>query len=125
MRTIASTTALGYVRRPRPDSTNSRTSMTPTHIDVPVQTLLSHNTPLPTLDERRVAEALQAAMKDMRPEYRRCLMLRYVENRSYDDIAKTMRLPVKTVGSHIHRARKQLKQLMSARLDSDPDHTPA
>ncbi len=125
MRTIASTTALGYVRRPRPDSTNSRTSMTPTHIDVPMHPLLSHDTPLPTLDERRVAEALQAAMKDMRPEYRRCLMLRYVENRSYDDIAKTMRIPANSVGTYLVRARKQLKQLMGATLDSDPAHTPA
>ena len=124
MRAIATTTALGYVRRPRPDSTNSRTSMTPTHIDVPMHPLLSHDTPLPSQDERRVAEALEAALKEMRREYRRCLLLHYVEDRSYADIAKTLRLPVNTVGSHIHRARKQLKQLMSARLDSDPAHTP-
>ncbi len=124
MRTIARTMALGYVRRPRPDSTNSRTSMTPTHIDVPMHPLLSHDTPLPSQNEREVAAALEAALKEMRREYRRCLLLHYVENRSYADIAKTMRLPVNTVGSHIHRARKQLKELMSARLDSDPAYTP-
>ncbi len=43
---------------------------------------------------------------------------------AHNTALKTMRLPVKTVGSHIHRARKQLKQLMRARLDSDPTHTP-
>ncbi len=124
MRAIARTTALGYVRRPRPDSTNSRTSMTPTHIDVPMHPLLSHDTPLPSQDERRVAAALEAALKEMRREYRRCLLLHYVENRSYADIAKTLRIPANSVGPYLVRARKQLKQLMSARLDSDPAHTP-
>ena len=76
---------------------------------------------MPVLD----VQLLYLALKEMRREYRRCLLLHYVENRSYADIAKTMRLPVNTVGSHIHRARKQLKQLMGARLDSDPAHTPA
>ena len=125
MRAIARTTALGYVRRPRPDSTNSRTSMTPTHIDVPMHPLLSHDTPLPSQDERRVAEALQAALKDMRPAYRRCLMLHHVQDRSYAEIAKTLRIPVNSVGPYLVRAREQLKQLMDARLDSDPAHTPA
>jgi len=55
-------------------------------------------------------------------------MLRYVEERSYADIAETLQLPVGTVGTYLHRARKELKRMLGPLPDaspSDPAHTPA
>jgi len=57
---------------------------------------------------------LEQAIKRLRGKYRRCVHLRYVEERSYDDIAEIMRLPVGTVGTYLHRARKELKQMLGS-----------
>ncbi len=39
-------------------------------------------------------------------------MLRYVEERSYDEIADIMNVPVGTFGTYLHRARAQLKRML-------------
>jgi RNA polymerase sigma-70 factor (ECF subfamily) len=41
---------------------------------------------------------------------RRCMQLRYLEARSYDDIASTLGLSVGTVSSHLHRGRNALRK---------------
>jgi RNA polymerase sigma factor (sigma-70 family) len=41
--------------------------------------------------------------------------LRYVENRSYDEIARLMGVSVGTVGTYLHRARKDLKRMLEKR----------
>ncbi len=55
--------------------------------------------------------AFRAAV--LRAKYRRCITLRLIEERSYDDIAETLGLPVGTVTTYIHRAQKQLKQMLA------------
>jgi RNA polymerase sigma-70 factor (ECF subfamily) len=51
-----------------------------------------------------VSEALQA----LPPEYQTVLLLKDVEGYSYDEIAVFMKVPVGTIRSRIHRARKML-----------------
>jgi len=51
-------------------------------------------------------------VRRLRPEYRRCFVLRYVEERSYDEIADIMNVPVGTVGTYLHRARAELKRML-------------
>ena len=86
------------------------------------------DTPTPRPDMRQLAATLEQALRRLRPEYRRCVKLRYVEGRSYDDIAEILHLPVGTVGTYLHRARKELKRILGPLPDvspSDPAHTPA
>jgi hypothetical protein len=45
-------------------------------------------------------------------QYRRCFVLLYVEGRSYDEIAKIVRLRVGTVKSHLHRATEHLRRML-------------
>jgi RNA polymerase sigma-70 factor (ECF subfamily) len=40
--------------------------------------------------------------------YRRVVMLFYMEDRSYEEVARLLDLPVGTVKTHLHRARQQL-----------------
>lgn len=120
---IAKNTAIDYVRRRRPDSPRSVYAVTPGQIDraaIPVST--PGDTPTPGPDARQVAAALEQALRRLRPEHRRCAKLRLLEERSYDDIAETLHLPVGTVKSHLHRARKQLKRMLGPLLDSSRRH---
>ena len=74
--------------------------------------------PTPGPDARKAAAALEQAIKRLRGKYRRCLMLRYLEERSHDDIAETLGLPLGTVKSHLHRGRKELKKMLGDLPDS-------
>ena len=54
-------------------------------------------------------EARDAAIAQLRPEYRACILLRHVEDKSYEEIAATLDLPLGTVKTYIHRARNELR----------------
>jgi RNA polymerase sigma-70 factor (ECF subfamily) len=67
------------------------------------------------LDEiasRELGTAIEAAIGELRPEYRSCIMLRHVEGRSYEEIASTLDLPLGTVKTYIHRARHELRRAL-------------
>jgi RNA polymerase sigma-70 factor, ECF subfamily len=44
--------------------------------------------------------------------YRQVIMLFYMEERSYDEVARMLALPVGTVKTHLHRARQQLASMV-------------
>ncbi len=108
---IANNTAVDYIRRRRPDSTHSPHVLTPGRID-------EGGLPAPTpgvtttrrARRREAIPALEQAIRQLRPAYRRCVLLYHVDERSYDEIADAMDLPVGTVKSHLHRARKELRR---------------
>ena len=56
--------------------------------------------------------ALREALEQLKPTHRRCVRLRYVENRSYTEIARLMGVSVGTVGTYLHRARNGLKRIL-------------
>jgi RNA polymerase sigma-70 factor (ECF subfamily) len=68
--------------------------------------------PLERLEAKELGKAIEAAIERLRPEYRSCIMLRHVEGRSYEEIAATLDLPLGTVKTYIHRARKQLQDAL-------------
>jgi len=58
------------------------------------------------------ASMLNAAIDQLPEKYRIVIRLRHVEERSYGEIAKMLKLPIGTVKAHIFRARELLyKQL--------------
>jgi len=73
------------------------------------------SSPESELRGRSIGEDLGAAMEQIRPDYRSVIQLRFIEGLSYDEIAQVMDLPLGTVKTHLHRARKQLSQSMIAR----------
>jgi len=65
--------------------------------------------PLEELESRELGTAIEAAIAGLRPEYRACILLRHVEDRSYEEIAEIVKLPLGTVKTYIHRARHELR----------------
>jgi len=61
-----------------------------------------------------LARDLEWAVAQLRPEYRRLIVLRYQEDQAYEEIAEELDLPLGTVKSHLHRARRELARLMTA-----------
>lgn len=55
-----------------------------------------------------LAAALEAAVQRLRPEYRTVMELRFREGLAYEEIAEITGLPMGTVKTHIHRARKAM-----------------
>jgi RNA polymerase sigma-70 factor, ECF subfamily len=69
-------------------------------------------TALQELESKELGSAIEQAIAGLRPEYRSCIMLRHVEDRSYEEIATTLDLPLGTVKTYIHRARHELRRAL-------------
>lgn len=54
-------------------------------------------------------DRIAAALRELAPEARACLLLRTVMELSYDEIAAALDLPPGTAMSHVHRSRKLLR----------------
>ena len=67
---------------------------------------------LEALEAKELGGAIERAIAALRPEYRACIMLRHVEDRSYEEIAATLDLPLGTVKTYIHRARHELRKAL-------------
>ena len=59
-----------------------------------------------------LARALETAMSKLRPAYREVLLLRLRHGRSYEELAEITQLPLGTVKTHLHRARRRLASLL-------------
>jgi RNA polymerase sigma-70 factor, ECF subfamily len=67
---------------------------------------------LDRLEAKELGSAIEDAIATLRPEYRACILLRHVEDKSYEEIAATLDLPLGTVKTYIHRARHELRGLL-------------
>ncbi len=70
-------------------------------------------TPLAELEARELGTAIEKAIGQLRPEYRSCIMLRHVEGLAYEEIAQLLDLPLGTVKTYIHRARHELRDMLT------------
>jgi RNA polymerase sigma-70 factor (ECF subfamily) len=71
------------------------------------------------LDQLRFRFALDYALRRLDPADRRCFVLHVVEARTYEDIARTMRLPLGTVKTNVRRAKMQLREMLRPWLGTD------
>ena len=67
---------------------------------------------LEEMESNELGGAIEKAIAKLRPEYRACILLRHVEDRSYEEIAATLDLPLGTVKTYIHRARHELREAL-------------
>lgn len=65
---------------------------------------------------KEVERIVQQAILQLEPTFRECLVLRDVEDLSYEEIGAITGLPEGTVKSRIHRARAQLKEIVEKAL---------
>ena len=105
---IAHNTAIDAMRRSHPqpapiDATPNAASAEPS------------TPPGPDPVERlELGRALEEALAQLRPEQRAAIELRYESGLSFDEIGAVLGVPEVTARSHVHRARKQLAQLLTA-----------
>ena len=65
------------------------------------------------VESRELGSRIEEAIGRLRPEYRTAILLRHVEGRSYDEIAEVMDVPLGTVKTYLHRARGELKEILT------------
>ncbi len=70
--------------------------------------------PSAAAERRDMARSLERAVARLRPEYRESVVLFYIEGASYQEICEATGLPLGTVKTNLHRARKELAQEMTA-----------
>lgn len=59
------------------------------------------------------AEALRTALRTLDEKYRDAIILRYFEHKEYDEISDILKIPIGSVGTLIHRGKKQLAESIS------------
>jgi RNA polymerase sigma-70 factor, ECF subfamily len=107
---IAHNTAIDYLRRRVPamvaldDTTDGDAA--PMLVDERARSPFEH------AELADLSAALDWALAQLRPEYRRLVVLRYQEDQSYEDIAAALGMPIGTVKSHLHRARQTMATLL-------------
>lgn len=72
------------------------------------------------LDKERAA-MVRTALAELADEHRQVLVLREMEDCSYDSIAEILELPIGTVRSRLFRARLQLKDQLKTLLTDEVD----
>jgi RNA polymerase sigma-70 factor (ECF subfamily) len=116
---IAYHTAIDYARRRPPDCQSSRLRRSVNLVDIGVP----HTAEFPTdPGTPRLRAAVEDALDQLRPTHRACVEMHVIQQRTYDEIAQELDLPVGTVKSHLHRALKKLRGLLGHVLDSSDPH---
>ena len=81
--------------------------------------LRSADSPESQLLGEELAQAVDAAIRELPDELRAALTLREFDGLSYEDIAEIMDCPVGTVRSRIFRAREAIDKRVQPRMDGD------
>jgi len=113
---IANNVAIDHLRRRQLDTVSmdgsphalTSDAVESTSFDVSVR----EESALERMEAKELGSAIETAIAQLRPEYRSCILLRHVEDKSYEEIAATLDLPLGTVKTYIHRARHELRGLL-------------
>ena len=83
-------------------------------------------TPETVLIERSNSDLIEREIDELPVHFREVLLLCEVEEMSYQEIAKTLSVPIGTVMSRLSRARKRLRDRLRQRMNegSRPEETP-
>jgi RNA polymerase sigma-70 factor (ECF subfamily) len=81
------------------------------------------STPVANIEERRpqekryakleIADSVQAAIRELKPKFRMPILLKYVEDLSYEEIATVLSCTKGTVASRLNRGHKALAQKLA------------
>jgi RNA polymerase sigma-70 factor (ECF subfamily) len=112
---IAHNTAIDYLRQRRPAIVEPYVTEDDEERD-PLASIadIAAASPEHSASNRELAAALEAAIDRLRPEYRSAIVLRHQEGLEYDEIAQVLDLPLGTVKTYLHRARRELARHLSA-----------
>jgi RNA polymerase sigma-70 factor, ECF subfamily len=63
----------------------------------------------------QLAEEVQLALVELRPEYRQAFVLFHEQELSYAEIAESMKVPLGTIKTWVHRARREMIDILVRR----------
>jgi len=66
-------------------------------------------------NEGQILEEVQVALGQLRAEYRQVFQMFHFEQKSYEEIAASMKIPQGTVKTWCHRARKEIVEILARR----------
>jgi RNA polymerase sigma-70 factor (ECF subfamily) len=73
-----------------------------------------------TVDRRfndlELRDRLEKAIQQLPPQYRVLIAGHYLQGLQYEDLAEAMHLPLGTVKTQLHRAKRQLRELLEGEL---------
>ncbi|MBQ3794861.1 MAG: sigma-70 family RNA polymerase sigma factor [Butyrivibrio sp.] len=98
---IARNNALMHIRRHKMEA-----------VPLEEETISDADTPESALLKDEQNKTLYKALSSLKPEYRRALMLLYIEGLTYEEIAKAMGLRIRQVYNLIERGKKSLKKTL-------------
>lgn len=70
------------------------------------------SSPQETVERSETQTAVRDALAALSPEYREVILLRYMQELSYEEIGIALHLPPGTVKSRLNRAKGQLKEIL-------------
>jgi RNA polymerase sigma-70 factor (ECF subfamily) len=106
---ITHNTALNALARRRPEPAGAPAEVAGTTASTEVRRL-----PVERLEEHERRERLELKLRELRPEHRAVLVLRELEELSYEEIAQATDSPLGSVKGRLHRARGELIRILRA-----------
>ncbi len=70
---------------------------------------------------QEIQTVVQAAIAELDEDHRVCIVLRDIQDLSYEEIAEVLKIKVGTVKSRIHRARMELKKILEEKMAVQTD----
>jgi RNA polymerase sigma-70 factor (ECF subfamily) len=101
IRRIATNLCLNQLKRNRP-------TFHPLDDELAISTSRQPGNPEKAQERLERNQAIRQALLELPPHYRAVIELRHYQDMTYQEIAKTLNLPVNTAKSHLFRARKML-----------------
>jgi RNA polymerase sigma-70 factor (ECF subfamily) len=113
---IANNLTIDHLRKRKLDTVSIDGSPHATDAEQRAQTRLviesTDEDPLEYVQNRELGSQIERAIGLLRPEYKTAVLLRHVEGYAYEEIADIMEVPLGTVKTYLHRARKELKDCL-------------
>jgi RNA polymerase sigma-70 factor (ECF subfamily) len=99
-------------RREALDVSSKRRAET-TDIDMVEVPAAAHHAPDGAVGEASEREWIQSALGELDETYRTAIELRYMAEKTYEEIAEVMGIPVGTAKTYVHRAKVEMKRILS------------
>jgi RNA polymerase sigma factor (sigma-70 family) len=113
---IATNNAIDHIRKKKLQTFSIDKSIESEESDYSFELMDTEPEPDQELINAQRKKMLNDAMNSLPPRYRQVILMRHVEEKDYQEIAKILKLPLGTVKAHIFRARELLYKQLRAKM---------
>lgn len=111
---IAANSSIDYLRKRKIDSLSLDKPIPTKDGDIQMEIPDDSYNPEKDLREREQSFGIEEAINSLPEKYKEVIVMRHKEDRSYEEIAAQLRVPVGTVKARIFRARELLKKKLKS-----------